>query len=178
MKAALYLLTLLFIAFSMPVFAAPDNAFNYVAAFKQAQEKRQEADRKLRAAMEDAADWLVGFRLRSGHFPEPGLEQERATAALQKRILGCNPYSATGVPQLSELKPCPIRFVNQSVLGPSQVKDWEKSVPTDWRALPGTVTVIHNNYDYLVLWGASADQLPIFDAKLSKLSLVWRELEN
>lgn len=175
MKFAAWLTFLIGIS-SIPVYAGPDNAFSYVAAFKQAQEKRQEADRKMRSAIEDAADWLVAFRLKRGHFPEPGVEQDGATAALQRSIFGCNPYSATGVQDSSEKRPCPIRFVNQSVLGTSQLKQWQQSAPSDWKALPGTVTVIHNNYDYLVLWAASADHNPLFDAKLTKVSLAWREL--
>lgn len=161
----------------MPAFAQK-NAIHYVAAYKQAQDQRLEADRKLLTAMEDAADCLLKFRLKEGHFPEPGLEQEQFLSLLQNGALNRNPYSATGVKSQSENKACPVRFLMSAGLNDSKRCQWEKSVPLDWKAEPGTVTVIMDSHNFVLLWGAGAERNPIRNDKSNKYALVWRDLSD
>ncbi len=164
-------------AFGPNAIAQQQHALHFVGAFKQAQDKRIEADKKMLNNMESAADWLVNFKMKYGHFPEPGVEQDNATAFLTKKLFKLSPYSMTGIMSQQEIKACPLRFVSDIGLIDCRREEWQKAPPSSWRAEPGTVTAILGD-NYLLIWGAGADQLPIYDSKNNKFSLVWREFSN
>jgi hypothetical protein len=159
---------------SPPCFAQ-QYAANYVYALKQAQEKRLEADKKLVDFMESLADWLVQFRLKFGHWPEVGVEQDRATKFVREKLLKPNPYCLTGVLSAEESKvSCPVRFVQDQTICDDRRLEWEKTPPSLWKGEPGTITVIYDQYDNIVLWGAGAEHLPVQDCKNNKTFLTWR----
>jgi hypothetical protein len=148
---------------------------NFVNQFKQAQEIRSAADKKLIDNMEACADWLVKFRTHLGHFPFVGPEEDKAIAYLQKKLLKPNPYTITAVASTEEKKAvCPIKFVHDIGLTDAQRETWETKPPQDWRAEPGSITIIVNEYDNLVIWGSGADRNPVIDAKTNKYYLSWR----
>lgn len=158
-----------------PVYAQQE-AFNFVGAYKQAQDKRIEADKKLIENMELAADWLVRFKLKYGHFPEPGVEQDRAVKVLQQRVLKPNPYSVTGAPTALELKAyCPLRFTVDLGLTEARWKDWQKSPQSDWHAEPGSITIVSSTNKAIMIWAAGANHLPVSDSKSTQCYLAWRE---
>jgi hypothetical protein len=162
---------------SLPASAQKQFPINFVNEFKQAQDRRQEADKKLIDNMERIADWLVQFRLRFGHFPYVGVEQDNATNYLQKKFMKPNPYTVTGVVSTEESKTlCPLRFVHDIGLIDAYRQDWEKKVPSDWKADPGSITIIINECNNVVIWGAGADHLPILDSKNNKCYFTWRSL--
>ena len=176
------LFLILVVSFFIPLLAAPANAqkqypINFVNAFKQAQDRRQEADNKLIGNMETIAAWLVQFRLKFGHFPEAGVEQDKALHYLQTRIIKPNPYTQTGIASAEESKAlCPLRFICESNLNESKRLEWEKKAPPEWRAEPGSITVFINQQTDLVIWGAGADHLPVVDQKNNRSYLAWRTL--
>ncbi|MBX9685922.1 MAG: hypothetical protein K2X27_04420 [Candidatus Obscuribacterales bacterium] len=147
---------------------------HFVNAFKQAQEKRMAADAVLLENMEDAAEWLSAYRKRHGHMPELGLEQERAIKAIQTYMQKPNPYSVTGIQSDAERKPCALRFVEELSLNEVNRQQWQKQAPSSWRAEPGTITILWNGFDNLLLWGAGADRQPIFDGKSNSYAFAWR----
>lgn len=171
---AIFLLTL----FLSAQFAqAQQMPMNYVAAFNQAQEKRIQADKKLLNIMEDVADWLTDFRFRNGSFPEPGVDQDSAIETLRRKLLVPNPYTMTGVASEQEKKaPCQLRFVSYAGLNGQKYNECLKLAPSDWRADPGSITVVYDHTDAIMIWGAGADHMPIYDAKNNKLMLAWREI--
>jgi hypothetical protein len=161
------------------VSAPKQAAINFVNEYKQAQDQRQAADRKIMDNMESVADWLVQFRLKFGHFPQVGVEQDKAIAYLQKKIMKPNPYSVTSVQSAEESKAyCPLNFVHEIGLIDATREAWEKQQPSSWNEQPGTITIIINEYSNAVLWGAGADHLPIRDNKLNKCYLTWRSLDQ
>ncbi len=137
-----------------------------------------EADKALLLNMELTADWLVNFKTKKGHFPEPGVEQDRGIVFLQKSILKASPYSSTGVVSSTEAHPCPVRFLNELGLTDSRRQEWQKSPPSSWRGEPGTITIITGYQNYFLIWGAGADHMPIYDPKDNHYWLVWREFAD
>lgn len=149
--------------------------FNYVAAYKQAQEARTQADTKLIKIMEDIADFLAQFRRRSGHFPYVGVEENRALELIQKRIARPNPYTTTVIASAEEKQSlCPLQLIRSGVLSRDTRKDWLKKAPEDWKAPPGTITIIMNEKNDLVIWGAAADRQPVINNKNARHYLAWR----
>lgn len=162
---------------SLPPAKAQQIPLHFVSAFNQAQEKRLKADKKLLDIMENVADWLTDFRFRNGSFPEPGVDQDAALETLRKRILLPNPYTATGVASEDEKKtPCQLHFVSCAGLNAQKYNECVKTPPADWRAEPGSITVYYDHLDAIMIWGAGADHLPIFDSKNGKYMLAWREI--
>lgn len=161
---------------TLPVVAAPkQNAISFVGEYKQAQDHRQEADKKLIDNMESVGDWLVQFKLKFGHFPEVGVEEQKATDYLQKKLMKSNPYSVTAIQSNAESKAyCPLRFIHDIGLSDPIREAWEKQIPSDWNAEPGTITIIINEYNNAVIWGAGADHLPIRDYKTNRAYFSWR----
>lgn len=138
--------------------------FNFVAAYKTAMERRLEADNKLRGNMQIVADFLFQFRKANGHLPEAGTEEEFCIARIQK-LIKANPYSATGIQSISDLKPSNIKIVHNCALNDSYRRQWEAQPPADWKAEPGSITAIVSEDNYVLVWGAGADHSPIRDDK-------------
>lgn len=178
MKIPISFITAIILLSALPVHAQ-QFPLHYVNAFKQAQDKRMAADKKLLDKMEDAADWLTQFRLTNGHFPEMGLEQDKSTSILQSKILLPNPYTVTGVASKEESsKPCPVRFITESGLNQARFQEYQKKAGADWRAEPGTITVLFDPRNAILIWGAGADRQPIFDSKSNQYMIAWREIAN
>lgn len=65
-----------------------------------------------------------------------------------------------------------VRFVLEPSLCESNLTDWRKEPPAQWKEIPGTISIVHNGYDYLIVWGASFDGKPVcFDGKTKILSM-------
>lgn len=138
---------------------------------------RAEADQKLLVQMEDTADWLVSFKQRMDRWPEPGTEQDEATQYLQRKVLKANPF-IDPYPyrdDLSKIPKPPVKFVLDSTLSAKKRETWEKKPPENWKEEPGTITVITNGEKCMLIWGSSADKLPIADYKAKTYPLAWRE---
>jgi len=166
---------LVFLTTSSSADAQKQLPINFVNQFKQAQDIRSAADKKLIDNMEACADWLIKFRTHLGHFPFVGPEEDKAIAYLQTKLLKPNPYTMTAVASTEEKKAvCPIKFVHDIGLTDVQREAWETKPPQDWKAEPGSITIIVNEYDNLVIWGSSADRNPVIDFKTNKCYLSWR----
>lgn len=146
----------------------------FVASYKIAQEKRIEADKKLLANMDSICDWLMYYRLKHGHLPEEGTEESESIEKLSQ-IIKPNPYSATGLQDRNSLTPCKIVFKWDYMLNDSKRKAWQTKAPEEWRAEPGTITVILAHSEYVLVWGAGSEHRPIFDDKHKQTFLSWHD---
>lgn len=155
---------------------SPLNAMQ-IELYKRALAMRSEADQKLLTKMEDCADWLVKFKQRYDHWPEPGTEQDEAREYLQSKILKANPFidEYPYKDDLSKIPPPKVKFVLEATLTNKKRQDWEKKPPENWQEDPGTITIITNGEKCLLIWGASADKMPIADYKAKTYSFAWRE---
>lgn len=65
-----------------------------------------------------------------------------------------------------------VKFLLSPSLCESNLTDWRKEPPAQWKETPGTISIVHNGYDYLIVWGASFDGKPVcFDGKTKILSM-------
>ncbi len=147
---------------------------HFVYAFRTAQEKRIAADKRLLANMDTICDWLMYYRIKNGHLPEPGAEENEAIEKLQ-RIIQPNPYSATGVQTKESLQPCKLVFKWDNLLNDIKRKEWQSKAPDDWQAEPGTITVIMAHREFVLVWGAGSEHRPIFDDKHKQTYLSWHD---
>lgn len=147
---------------------------HFVAAYRIAQEKRIDADKKLLANMDSICDWLMYYRMKNGHLPEPGAEEEKCLEKLQQ-IIKPNPYSATGLQSTTALKPCKIRFQWDYMLSDAKRKEWQTKAPDEWQAEPGTITVIMAHSEFVLVWAAGAEHRPILDDKHKTTFLSWHD---
>lgn len=146
-----------------------------IELYKQGLALRHEADQKLIDQTEDCADWMVRFKSHLDHFPEPGHEQNRALDYLQNKMLKTNPFPE---PNSRDYNRQPrIKFVLESRLSQTLRETWEKKPPENWKEPPGTITIITNNEKCVLIWGAGADGLPIFDEKAKTFRYAWREFD-
>ena len=139
-----------------------------------------EADNQLYKYMEMIANGMENFHAKYGHFPEPGEEQDKLRRALAK-VATNNPYdpkiyNADTNEQLSKGEPIKIVFLVDGALTESFIKDTEKTAPKSWSTDPGTIVVITNGVDKFVVWGASADRLPIKEIGTGNTRVVYREV--
>lgn len=139
-----------------------------------------EADNQLYKYMEMVANGMENFYAKKGHFPEPGLEQDRLRRALAK-VATNNPYNpkiynADTNEQLSKGEPIKIVFLVDGALSEEFVQDAQKTAPKSWTTDPGTIVVITNGVDRFVVWGASADRLPIKQIGTGSTRVVFREV--
>src|SRR5579883_3117995 len=104
-----FLITAIALSGTVSADARQQYPIHFVQAFKLAQERRIDADNKLLANMDSICDWLMYYRLKNGHLPEPGTEEDDCMEKLQK-LIKPNPYSETGVQTKADQKPCKIRF--------------------------------------------------------------------
>ena len=137
---------------------------------------RQEAETKLLTSMEDVADWVVQFKLRFGHYPDPGTEEDQAREYLQSKVVKANPYVVAASLKAGELvPPCPIKFRLDGLLTQRTREQWEKKAPETWKEEPGTITIITNGEKCVLVWGATSDRMPIIDEKSHSNKFAWRE---
>ncbi|MEZ4543155.1 MAG: hypothetical protein R3C24_04560 [Cyanobacteriota/Melainabacteria group bacterium] len=104
---------------------------------------------------------------------------EREEQALKiARSLKENPYkiltkqSTAEQSSESESSETRVKFVLAPSLSESNLTDWRKEPPTQWKETPGTISIVHNGYDFFIVWGASFDGKPVcFDGKTKILSM-------
>lgn len=101
-------------------------------------------------------------------------------------IAGQNPYLAVprGTVKIAmaggkEVVPPRVRMQLSTTLLPQQItilRQQPASGITDgdpgWKAEPGTITILHNGYDLVAVWGADIDGHPVKDAKANRAKIV------
>ncbi|MBY0358941.1 MAG: hypothetical protein K2W82_13130 [Candidatus Obscuribacterales bacterium] len=150
-------------SFCLPAFAQYEKATQYLGVFELASKQRLLADTCLLENMKKLSQWLVTYKSEKGHFPEAGSEQEQAQLFLQT-YLQANPYMPN-----SSFK---IRFVDDLGLNQQNCEHWQQISAPSLKAAPGTITVITNNENLLLIWGAGADMRPLVDTKTGKYQTV------
>ncbi len=129
-------------------------------------------DDLLYADMEKVASRLKRYIERLGHFPHHGEEMGHALARLN-RAAPVNPYEAPE--NGKKIKTRVSLIVDKSLTRDTITKIEDKLAPY-WSGEPGTITVIANKKDLMLVWGAGMDSKPIKDAKTGKLRLVIAQL--
>jgi hypothetical protein len=135
--------------------------------------------------MRQVANWVDNWVVWNHRFPEIG---DETTYALQQlnELIPNNPYIAgsaymvsgetvdnaylvqEGEPQTppmadSKIDSDRIVFVRDFGLTVPEIDQYSVDPPVDWRAKPGTVTVITNDQYLFIIWGAGADGKPLRD---------------
>lgn len=161
------------------VIAAPtQHAFNFTEAYKLAIKLNQDADDRMYENMEALADWFLYNKETYGRFPEIGADEEKADQFC-KRFLKNNPYSATGsLTKAEQNRQCKVRFQTDGLLGRRLIEALSTSPPPSWTAEPGTITVVTNTENIILVWAAGADHRPLMDAKTGKARFVVVEVKS
>ncbi len=148
-------------------------------------------DGELFSQMRAVASWVDNYVVWNHRFPELG---DESTAAFQQLndLVPNNPYLpgasyvVPGVPSDNTylknegeaiIPPMPgskvdgdrIRFVRDYGLTVLAVDEYSKDPPLDWRAAPGTITIITNDQYLFVVWGAGADGKPLRDYSTNRV---------
>lgn len=146
----------------------------------QAQLAVRDADDKMYKSMQTAADHLQKYRSLHHRFPEPGSELDRFIAGMDARAP--NPYKANQLlaQDLPESCPRQIEYRVSTELGLSTqfVLAASKQPPKSWQAAPGTITIIHNTENMIVVWAAGVNGLPIIDSTTGNARIVQKTLAN
>ncbi|MBP9091653.1 hypothetical protein KBI23_11525 [bacterium] len=135
--------------------------------------------------MRQVANWVDNWIVWNHRFPEIG---DETTYALQQlnELIPNNPYIAGSAYMVSGQtvdnaylnqegeQPTPpmadskidndrIVFVRDFGLTVLEIDQYSVDPPVDWRAKPGTITVITNDQYLFIVWGAGADGKPLRD---------------
>ncbi len=142
-------------------------------------------DGQLFDQMRQVASWVDNWVVMNHRFPEIG---DETTYALQQlnELVPNNPYRAGSAYMVAgesvdnaylvqEGEPIPppmtgskedddrVVFVRDYGLTVPEVNQYSADPPVDWRAKPGTITVITNDQYLFVVWGAGYDGKPLRD---------------
>lgn len=142
-------------------------------------------DGQMFSQMRQVANWVDNWVVWNHRFPEIG---DETTYALQQlnELVPNNPYIAGSAYMVSgqtvdnaylnaegEQETTPmadskidtdrIVFVRDFGLTVLEVDQYSLDPPVDWRAKPGTITVITNDQYLFIIWGAGADGKPLRD---------------
>ncbi len=156
--------------------------YQQVAKAQAASEKDQA---ELLEKMQTIASEFKKYRAANGQFPEQG----SMTDALEQKlrvIAGVNPYAdfpfstAADDPQFAavhgepNVDPQDIDVKINVDLGLSNmgIEQFRTSVPDNWLAMPGTITIIHNTENLFIVWGAGVDGRPIHDGASGNYAVI------
>lgn len=142
-------------------------------------------DGQMFSQMRQVANWVDNWVVWNHRFPEIG---DETTYALQQlnELVPNNPYIAgsaymvsgqtvdnaylnaegeQATPPMADSKIDSDRivFVRDFGLTVLEVDQYSADPPVDWRAKPGTITVITNDQYLFIIWGAGADGKPLRD---------------
>lgn len=139
----------------------------------EAQLAASKADEALYEDMQLVASQLSLFVTRNGRFPEPGPESTAVSRNLGHSLVD-NPYFSDAMLALnlsSNGTRCDpagtgIRIEVDLGLCPNSAHQLSQNgLPDSFKASPGTITIIHNTEDTLLVWGAGIDGKPIRNPK-------------
>ena len=150
----------------------------------RAQMAARSADSKLFTNMEAVSSAVEKYHKEHGRLPqsEPENEElEKSLAALATK----NPYLDDEM--LAQQLAIEERHPNQTItyrittdLGLSQ--SWAtqlvKTPPESWTAPPGTVSIVHNTSDFVLIWSSGADGRPIKEDSTGTARTILRQLES
>jgi hypothetical protein len=155
----------------------------------EAQAAAEKGNIELREKMELVAGQFKKYRLRAGSFPEPGHPTENLSRRLEQ-LAGTNPFASFPVRTAADESDFAAKHSTEGCtkenicvcirsdanLSNFQINSLRGSVPEDWQAMPGTITVIHNTENLFALWGAGVDGKPIRDKTNSQYLIVSIEI--
>ena len=174
-----------------------ENASQATEALKRLEEKSAMAnsmavnDSQLFSQMRAVASWVDNYVVWNHRFPEIGDESTYAFQQLNDLVpnnpyISGSSYVVPGVPsdntylqnQGEAIAPAMpgskadgdrIRFVRDYGLTVPAVDEYSKDPPVDWRAAPGTITIITNDQYLFIVWGAGADGKPLRDLSTKRV---------
>ena len=137
------------------------------------------ADANLVTEMKATRNALAGYLKeragKSGAQPFPNTPEN--VEKMKERLssaLSANPYEKEPILK-SELQrqeagsKSRIRVFFDPTVSANRLTGWRKKPPEAFKASAGTITVIHNGYDFAVIWGASIDGRPVRDGSEARL---------
>ena len=65
-----------------------------------------------------------------------------------------------------------IRLIFDPSLTELMVQSWRTDPPSEWQAVPGTISAISNNQNLFVIWGAGANGLPLRDPSTNRVIMI------
>ena len=127
------------------------------------------ADIALANAMEKTRNEFSKICLKQGHFPNDKHECERIANNLQSIVAESNPYKKETILKQQVDSEFPDRtalvlIIDDPTLSENKVRFYSHEPPADWRATPGSIAIIHNEYDLFIVVGMDIDGKPIRDA--------------
>lgn len=150
-------------------------------AFKQMREAilgSREADCKAASEVDRVADELVKIIHRSKSGEKllgklaSGVGQEKFLSPLGL-LLGANPYEKKTDAEAKGGNPkARLKLEFSPALSDAAISLWRKNPPADWQAKPGTVVVMHNGFDQLLVFEADGTGRPVFDGERQRFKIV------
>lgn len=132
----------------------------YAEQLKVLQEMMAKADGQLYGVMEYVAQRVVSHYHWKGSMPQPGWDQDTLRTALARQYSG-NPYFIADekFQQIDQAAAdhLSLQFLYDSNLSEEVVAKYKLRAPDDWRAKPGTITVITGKDNLALVWGANAE---------------------
>lgn len=147
----------------------------------QAQSSSQAADEKMRQYMDSASNCVARYHRRHNGFPNSSGEVEELVNLLSARPIK-NPYyeSEMLAKQLPATESHQIQYqVNPEYgLSKQSADSMAKRPPNTWRAVPGTISILHNSENSFALWSAGIDGSPIKDGTTNSAHVLFRDLSD
>jgi hypothetical protein len=135
----------------------------YMSTLKQV----LQADHEMYAQMQVAANRLEQFYFRNGHFPETTEERAAFRELLGKNIIG-NPYKPEITDQIEHRRltapyTVAIYWMQDSALKRGDFRRLLQQPDPSWLGEPGTLFILTNTRSTYLVFGTSADRLPVRD---------------
>ena len=124
---------------------------------------------------------LKEFYVKNRHLPMPGAEQDNFRIALAKEI-PFNPYKPQVINMYTnepEPSPMSVYFLSDAGITRESVKQWKTNPPPSWQGEPGSIFILTNGKSLFMLWGASADRLPMKNLQTdNSVRLIFHDLSG
>lgn len=151
----------------------------------QVQMAAVKADSALLQDMETVADAFMRFAKARRRFPDDGKEALEL-ADRMARLLPDNPYFTD-----ANLAQCikqegmegaanqpSVTIVQDLRLSFTQFDELKFAPPSAWHGNPGSIYVIHNAEDTFIVWGASANGMPVKNADSGTVQILMRHINR
>jgi hypothetical protein len=176
------LISIAIIAATLPPMQAAGGKMGhgYLAAFRETMDQLIRADGALLEQMRYTSDRIYRYYQKFGHFPAPGVPQENFKASILRHF-NFNPYRPQVTDlyynqQLPEESKTHLYILTDSTLTIDNAREYKKAPPQSWQGEPGSIFVITNGESVYMIWGASADRLPLRDHRTeNKIMLIYHD---
>ena len=85
--------------------------------------------------------------------------------------IGINPYRRLLNPNRIDDSFKKVTVKLDSSISPYSLNSYRQNPPKSWHASAGTITILHNGYDFALVWGADINGLPVKNKRTKRIKI-------